>query len=131
MDDWTELKPNMAGFETRAGMLLRVEYVDDLSKPAQTYYHLVGTINENDGRCGCCSELPFPYDTNGQVQVRVHYRWITDKEALNAKLEDVETEDELTLAQHWYLDSVLELLEENPDAVKLTPPAKPPMGAPI
>jgi len=50
---------------------------------------------------------------------------------LNAKLEDVETEDELTLAQHWYLDSVLELLEENPDAVKLTPPAKPPMGAPI
>jgi len=50
---------------------------------------------------------------------------------LNAKLEDVETEDPLQLAQHWYLNSVLELLEENPDAVKLTPPAKPPMGAPI
>ena len=50
---------------------------------------------------------------------------------LNAKLEDVETEDELILAQHWYLDSVLELLEDNPDAVNLTPPAKPPMGAPI
>lgn len=50
---------------------------------------------------------------------------------LNAKLEDIETEDELTLSQHWYLDSVLELLEENPDAVNLTPPARPPMGAPI
>lgn len=50
---------------------------------------------------------------------------------LNTKLEDIEVEDELTLAQHWYLDSVLELLEENPDAVNLTPPAKPPMGAPI
>jgi hypothetical protein len=50
---------------------------------------------------------------------------------LNAKLEDVEIEDPLQLAQHWYLDSVLELLEDNPDAVKLTPPAKPPMGAPI
>ncbi len=50
---------------------------------------------------------------------------------LNAKLEDVETEDELILAQHWYLDSVLELLDDNPDSVNLTPPAKPPMGAPI
>ena len=50
---------------------------------------------------------------------------------LNAKLEDIITEDELTLAQHWYLDSVLELLDENPDGVNLTPPAKPPMGAPI
>jgi hypothetical protein len=50
---------------------------------------------------------------------------------LNAKLDDVETEDELVLAQHWYLDSVLELLDENPDGVCLTPPAKPPMGAPI
>ncbi len=50
---------------------------------------------------------------------------------LNAKLDDVETEDELVLAQHWYLDSVLELLDENPDVVILTPPAKPPMGAPI
>ena len=50
---------------------------------------------------------------------------------LNAKLEDVETEDQLTLAQHWYLDSILELLEENPDSVKMTPPAKAPMGAPI
>jgi hypothetical protein len=50
---------------------------------------------------------------------------------LNAKLEDVETDDPLQLAQHWYLDSVLELLEENPEALKMTPPAKPPMGAPI
>jgi len=50
---------------------------------------------------------------------------------LNTKLEDIEAEDELTLSQHWYLDSVLELLEENPGAVNLTPPAKPPMGAPI
>ena len=50
---------------------------------------------------------------------------------LNTKLEDVDTDDPLQLAQHWYLDTVLELLEENPDAVKLTPPAKPPMGAPI
>ncbi len=50
---------------------------------------------------------------------------------LNAKLEDVETDDPLQLAQHWYLDSILEMLEDNPDAVKLTPPAKPPMGAPI
>jgi hypothetical protein len=50
---------------------------------------------------------------------------------LNSKLEDVETDDPLQLAQHWYLDSVLEQLEDNPEALKLTPPAKPPMGAPI
>lgn len=50
---------------------------------------------------------------------------------LNAKLEDIVTDDELTLAQHWYLDSILETLEDNPDGVYLTPPAKPPMGAPI
>lgn len=50
---------------------------------------------------------------------------------LNAKLEDEESDDPLQLAQHWYLDSVLEQLEDNPGALKLTPPAKPPMGAPI
>jgi len=50
---------------------------------------------------------------------------------LNSKLEDVETDDPLQLAQHWYLDSVLEQLEDNPGVLKLTPPAKPPMGAPI
>lgn len=50
---------------------------------------------------------------------------------LDAKLEDIETDDQMQLAQIWYLESVLELLEENPEAVKLTPPAKAPMGAPI
>ena len=50
---------------------------------------------------------------------------------LNEQVGDVETDDEAQVAQYLYLDTILEQLEENPDAVKLTAPAEAPMGAPI
>jgi len=50
---------------------------------------------------------------------------------LNEHVSEIETDDEAQVAQYVYLDTVVELLEENPDAVNITPPAEPPMGAPI
>lgn len=50
---------------------------------------------------------------------------------LNEKVEEIETEDEAQLSQYLYLGMVLDQLAENPDSVKLTRPAEPPMGAPI
>jgi len=50
---------------------------------------------------------------------------------LNEQVSEIETDDEAQIAQYLYLGTILEQLEENPDAVNLTPPAEPPMGAPI
>ena len=50
---------------------------------------------------------------------------------LNEKMSKLDTDDEAQLSQYWYLNTVLEQLKENPESVKLTPPAEPPMGAPI
>jgi len=50
---------------------------------------------------------------------------------LNEQVSEIETDDEAQLAQYIQLGLILEQLEENPESVKLTPPAEPPMGAPI
>ena len=50
---------------------------------------------------------------------------------LNGKVGKLETDDEAQVAQYTYLDTVIKQLETNPEAVQLTPPAEPPMGAPI
>jgi hypothetical protein len=50
---------------------------------------------------------------------------------LNEYLCETETHDEGQLSQYMLLGIVLDLLKEKPEAVKLTPPAEPPMGAPI
>jgi hypothetical protein len=50
---------------------------------------------------------------------------------LNEHVSEVETDDEAQLSQYLHLGMVLEQLEENPESVNLTPPAEPPMGAPI
>jgi hypothetical protein len=50
---------------------------------------------------------------------------------LSEQVSEIETDDEAQVAQYVYLGTVVEQLEENPDAVNLTPPAEPPMGAPI
>lgn len=50
---------------------------------------------------------------------------------LNEKVREIDTDDDLQLSQYLYLGTVLDQLEEYPDKVKLTPPAEPPMGAPI
>jgi hypothetical protein len=63
----------------------------------------------------------------GIVRSVAHYKL----DELNDQLKKMKTNDQLQRAQIWYLDSVLELLEENPEAIKLTPPVKVPMGAPI
>ena len=49
---------------------------------------------------------------------------------LNERECEIETEDEAQLSGYFYLDAILEQLEETPAAVSLTPPAEPPM-API
>lgn len=50
---------------------------------------------------------------------------------LNEQVCEIETDDEMQLAQYLNLGTVLDLLEDNPEALQLTPPAEPPMGAPI
>jgi len=50
---------------------------------------------------------------------------------LNERVCETETEDEAQLSQYLYLGAILEQLEEDPEALSLTPPAEPPMGPPI
>ena len=50
---------------------------------------------------------------------------------LYERLGEAETVDEAQLSQRMCLGVVLDRLEDNPEAVRLTPPAEPPMGAPI
>jgi hypothetical protein len=72
-------------------------------------------------------ELVKNKDVPSMVRTLTHFKLIQ----LNEKVSEVETDDEAQLAQYLILGAVLDLLEENPEAVKLTPPAEPPMGAPI
>ena len=72
-------------------------------------------------------ELVKNKDVPSMVRTLTHFKLIQ----LNEKVADVETDDEAQLAQYLILGAVLDLLEDNPEAVKLTPPAEPPMGAPI
>jgi hypothetical protein len=50
---------------------------------------------------------------------------------LRKKVGEFDTEDESQLSQYIYLDTIIERLEKDPESVNLTPPAEPPMGAPI
>jgi hypothetical protein len=72
-------------------------------------------------------ELVKNKDVPSMVRTLTHFKLIQ----LNEKVAEVETDDEAQLAQYLILGAVLDLLEDNPEAVKLTPPAEPPMGAPI
>ncbi|TFH18442.1 DUF5117 domain-containing protein [Candidatus Bathyarchaeota archaeon] len=72
-------------------------------------------------------ELVKNKDVPSMVRTLTHFKLIQ----LNEKVAEVETDDEPQLAQYLILGAVLDLLEDNPEAVKLTPPAEPPMGAPI
>ena len=50
---------------------------------------------------------------------------------LNERVCETETEDEAQLSQYLILGAILEQLQEDPEALTLTPPAEPPMGPPI
>jgi hypothetical protein len=50
---------------------------------------------------------------------------------LNNNVLEIETDAKAQLSQYLQLDLVLKLLEEDPESIYLTPPAEPPMGAPI
>jgi hypothetical protein len=50
---------------------------------------------------------------------------------LNEYVSEKETDDDAQLSQYIQLGIVLDQLENNPDVIKLTSPAEPPMGAPI
>jgi len=50
---------------------------------------------------------------------------------LNERVCETETEDEAQLSQYLILGAILEQLQEDPEALSLTPPAEPPMGPPI
>jgi hypothetical protein len=63
----------------------------------------------------------------GVVRSLAHLKLIQ----LNDHLSEIETDDEAQLSQYLYLGMILDKLEENPESVDLTPPAEPPMGAPI
>ena len=63
----------------------------------------------------------------GVVRSLAHLKLIQ----LNDHLSEIETDDEAQLSQYLYLGMILNKLEENPGSVDLTPPAEPPMGAPI
>ena len=63
----------------------------------------------------------------GGVRSLAHLKLIQ----LNEQVSEMETDDEAQLSLYLYLSMILDKLEENPDSVDLTPPAEPPMGAPI
>jgi hypothetical protein len=50
---------------------------------------------------------------------------------LSEKVMEFETEDESQVSQYFYLNTLVERLEEDPNSVDLTPPVEVPMGAPI
>jgi hypothetical protein len=50
---------------------------------------------------------------------------------LNEYIREIETDDEVQLSQYIQLGILVEQLENNPDTINMTPPAEPPMGAPI
>ena len=66
-------------------------------------------------------------DAPGVVRSLTHLKLIQ----LNERVSEMETDDEVQLSQYLYLGMILDKLEENPESVDLTPPAEPPMGAPI
>jgi len=61
------------------------------------------------------------------VRSLAHYKLVQ----LHERLGEVETADEAQLSQRMCLGMVLDRLKDDPEALRLTPPAEPPMGAPI